>query len=258
LPAPLSQSLREWAQAAGRVSLRRAILLQVAEPQLLTQLTRERRIREDIRCTLSPRLVEVRADHLPGLLRRLGRRGLVPRLDPPLAETPAAAPLRSGRSAQLRFDQPSLAYLYLSVRLCHQLSDLIPPAQRAPYSLLLDLEAQLAPADRDLAAQLADEAAQRILHPPHSPLPSFLTGEGPGVGALPVAHTLAQVEQALQAGTPLELVYYSPYRDEVTTRVVEPHRIEWRGQTPYLLAYCTLDQDERTFRVDRIRTVTPA
>jgi len=107
---------------------------------------------------------------------------------------------------------------------------------------------------------LADEAAQRILNPPTSRLLS--TGDHvPG----PTAETIALIERAIQIGAPLEIVYYSPYRDEVTTRVIEPHRVEWRGRTPYLtpalragasVAYCQLDGDERTFRVDRIRSIS--
>jgi hypothetical protein len=241
VPKAAWRALDEWARQSNRLVIRRVILLEAAEPALLAPLSSRpgRRTRADILRTLSPRAVLVRESQLPVLIRRLERQGLAPRVEFPLPSAPAA---------RRRFDQPSLAYLYLSVRLCHQLSDLIPSAYRAPYSLLLDLEKQLAPRDRDLAAQLADEAAQNILDPPSAwPLPT--ADHTPG----PVAETVALIERAIESGTPLEIVYYSPYRDEVTTRAVEPHRIEWRGQTPYLIAYCRLDADERTFRVDRIR-----
>ncbi len=242
LPSPVTALLQDWMQAVAGVTLRRVTLLEVAEPETLTELAGERRTRGDMLRTLSPRAVVVREDHLPSLIRRLERQGLAPRVE---------FPLPAGRSTRCKFDQPTLAYLYLSVRLGHQLSELIPSAYRAPYSILLDLEAQLSPRDRDLAAQLADEAAQHILNPPASRLLS--TGDHvPG----PVAETIALIEHAIQTGAPLEIVYYSPYRDQVTTRVVEPHRLEWRGRTPYLIAYCQLDGDERTFRVDRIRSIS--
>jgi hypothetical protein len=238
LPKPVVALLESWAQEVNQVTLRRVILLE-ADPQLLTQLTSERRTRADIQRTLSPRAVVVREDRLPSLIRRLERQGLAPRVE---------FPLPAGRSTRRKFDQPTLAYLYLSVRLGHQLSDLIPSAYRAPYSILLDLEAQLSPRDRDLAAQLADEAAAHIRELRGS-MPLRERGDMPA----PIADALITIERAIQAGTPLEIVYYSPYRDEVTTRVVEPHRIEWHGRIPYLIAYCHLDGDERTFRVDRIR-----
>ena len=257
LPSPVTALLQDWMQAVAGVTLRRVTLLEVAEPKILTEMASERRTRGDMLRTLSPRAVVVREDHLPSLtlaparsagVRRLERQGLAPRVE---------FPLPAGRSTRRKFDQPTLAYLYLSVRLGHQLSDLIPSAYRAPYSILLDLEAQLSPRDRDLAAQLADEAAAHIRELRGS-MPLRERGDMPA----PIADALITIERAIQAGTPLEIVYYSPYRDEVTTRVVEPHRIEWHGRIPYLtpalragasVAYCQLDGDERTFRVDRIR-----
>jgi len=209
---------------------------------LLAQLASERRTRQHILRTLSPRAVVVREDRLPALIRRLERQGLTPRVEFSL---PAAA------STRRKFDQPTAAHLYLAVRLNHELAEMLPSAYRIPYSILLDLERQLSPRDRDLAAQLADEAAQHILNPPSSwPLPT--NDHTPGS----TAKTLAIIEQAIANGTPLEIVYYSPYRDEITTRTVEPPRLEWRGKIPYLIAYCQLDQDERTLRVDRIRSIS--
>jgi hypothetical protein len=241
VPQAVARSLDEWAREVSHITLRHVTLLETSEPALLSQLASERRTRAGILRTLSPRAVVLRESGLPTLIRRLERQGLAPRVEFSL---PAVA------STRRKFDRPAIAHLYLAVRLNHQLSEVLPSACRTPYSILLDLEKQLSPRDRDLAAQLADEAAQQILHPPHPPL---LLGEGSGMGILPVAEILTLIERAIQSGTPLQIVYYSPYRDEITTRAVEPHRIEWHGRIPYLIAYCQLDQDERTFRVDRIR-----
>ncbi|MFC1975318.1 WYL domain-containing protein [Chloroflexota bacterium] len=38
-------------------------------------------------------------------------------------------------------------------------------------------------------------------------------------------------------------------------RQVEPYRLEWRSDTPYLVGFCHLAQAERVFRVDRIYAV---
>jgi hypothetical protein len=268
LPGPIAQSLDAWAREVSRLSLRRVTLLETRDPSLLAQLSSERRTRQHIQRTLSPRAVVLREDRLPALVRRLERQGLAPRVE---FQLPSPLGRRAGDEGSTRrkfdrqkFDAPTAAHLYLAVRLNHQMSEVLPSACRTPYSILLDLEKQLSPRDRDLAAQLADEAAERILHPPHSPLPLFLAGEGPGVGAASTAETITSLQRAIEAGTPLTIVYYSPYRDEVTTRTIEPHRIEWHGKTPYLtsalragasVAYCQLDSDERTFRVDRIRSV---
>ncbi len=255
LPKPVALLLDEWAREVSRVTLRRVTLLETSDPSLLSQLSSERRTRESILRTLSPRAVVVRQDHLPALIRRLDRQGLAPRVEfsllPPgrRAGDEGQSPTRQKFDRQ-KFDAPTVAHLYLAVRLNHQLSDLLSAAYRTPYSILLDLEKQLSARDRDLAAQLADEAAEHILHPP---LPKVSVDDH-----LPAstAETVAVIEHAIQAGQPLEIVYYSPYRDEITTRAIEPHRLEWHGRVPYLIAYCQLDGDERTFRVDRIRSIS--
>jgi hypothetical protein len=257
LPPAVSDWLKEQARQVSRVRLSRVTLLEVDDPDLLTELTREQRIRAGIDRTLSPRAMTVREHRLPALLRRLERRGVIPRVEfsllPPgrRAALPKATRDEGQSPANRLFDQPSQAHLYLSLRLGYELSDLIPSACRAPYSLLLDLERQLSARDRDVAIELARECAQTILQPPQS-LPPTIEDRLPVL----VSETVAHIERAIREGVPLKIVYYSPYRDEVTTRLVEPHRLEWRGRTPYLIAYCTLDQDERTFRVDRIRRMT--
>ena len=53
----------------------------------------------------------------------------------------------------------------------------------------------------------------------------------------------------------MRLTYHAAGSDVVTLRDVQPRRIEWRGAVPYLIAWCNLRQDERTFRIDRIMTL---
>jgi len=49
---------------------------------------------------------------------------------------------------------------------------------------------------------------------------------------LPVEETLAVIEQAL------EMSYYTAGQQELTHRVVEPLRLEYRRDIPYLVAFC--------------------
>jgi len=63
------------------------------------------------------------------------------------------------------------------------------------------------------------------------------------------------VEQALEEGRAVEIVYHTAGRGERTTRVVEPLRLETRGGAVYLIAYCRLRQSERVFRLDRIQSL---
>lgn len=81
-----------------------------------------------------------------------------------------------------------------------------------------------------------------------------------GVDATPVEVTLgsaaADIMAVLQDATEhhrqVEIDYYTYGRDEVTTRVVEPHRLYADQGNWYLAAMCHLAGGDRMFRVDRI------
>ncbi|MCB0198263.1 MAG: WYL domain-containing protein [Anaerolineae bacterium] len=74
---------------------------------------------------------------------------------------------------------------------------------------------------------------------------------------LPEETSRQTIEQALAAGHHLHLTYYAASTNRLTDRLVEPYRLEWRGDTPYLIAFCHHAQSERMFRLDRIREVEP-
>jgi len=79
---------------------------------------------------------------------------------------------------------------------------------------------------------------------------------GPDI-ALDTPDHLDTVRAAAVDGACLEIEYFSYGRDELTTRVIEPHAVHfeeghWRAQ-----AFCRLAQEPRTFRVDRIRSAHP-
>lgn len=238
LPRALIETLQTWAKEFGRVTLRRVTLIEAREPELLRQLTRVRRIRNAIRRPLSENIAIIREQDLRALLHSLERHGITPRVE---------FPRPTDRAAKRPFDQPTLAHLYLAARLGHALPDLIPTPYRVPYAVLTDIEQQLAPRDRDLAAEIVEEVIAEIR--------VKITDSRRQTADADSSAVLHFIEDAIQAGAPLEIVYYTASRDETTTRVVEPRRIEWRGRTPYLVAYCRTRQDERVFRVDRIQQV---
>jgi proteasome accessory factor C len=72
------------------------------------------------------------------------------------------------------------------------------------------------------------------------------------VGA--VAH-LDVLRAAVADREQLDLDYFSYSRDEMTTRRVDPERVFHALGAWYLAAYCHRAEDERLFRVDRIRAV---
>jgi proteasome accessory factor C len=65
------------------------------------------------------------------------------------------------------------------------------------------------------------------------------------------------LQSAADAHECVELRYYSFARDVETTRVVEPQRVFHAFGAWYVAAYCRLAEDERLFRVDRIRAARP-
>jgi len=65
----------------------------------------------------------------------------------------------------------------------------------------------------------------------------------------------AQVEQAIVNDCCLEIVYDS-IESGVSQRIVEPYFIVFRNRAFYFVAFCKKSNDFRTFRVDRIQSVS--
>jgi proteasome accessory factor C len=66
--------------------------------------------------------------------------------------------------------------------------------------------------------------------------------------------TLRSLSEAVARLQQVELEYYAFGRDEWTRRVVDPHAVFSAGGQWYLSAFCHAVDDERLFRVDRIRS----
>jgi DNA polymerase-3 subunit epsilon len=63
------------------------------------------------------------------------------------------------------------------------------------------------------------------------------------------------VQQALEAGQCLRIVYRSRSTPEATERVVAPLVLAQEGNRVFLRAYCFLRQDERSFALDKIEAM---
>ena len=68
---------------------------------------------------------------------------------------------------------------------------------------------------------------------------------------------LTTVSEAVNNREALEVEYHSFHRDEVGTRVVEPHRYYADKGHWYLVAYCRSARAQRVFRLDRVRRCEP-
>jgi predicted DNA-binding transcriptional regulator YafY len=70
----------------------------------------------------------------------------------------------------------------------------------------------------------------------------------------PTLHTL---RQCIGEQNCVRLLYRGMARQEKTDRVIEPYALAFQWGLWYLVGFCRLRQDMRTFRVDRIRDITP-
>lgn len=237
LPLPVFTLLDEWGAAYGEVTIRPITLLQVRDPALLRQLAAARRVRALFGETLSDRAVSVDASRLTQLLSALERRGLMPRVETALTDSPPidTADLTPHERAHI------VAALELFAALVEEMPNAPPP----PYALLERWSPSLTPAERDAASRAVQAVMDRLrragrpaVRRPHLPSPA-----GP---------LLEHLEAAIAAGETVTITYYTASRDHTTTRRITPLRLEWRGETAYCVAHCHVRDAERVFRVDRI------
>lgn len=64
------------------------------------------------------------------------------------------------------------------------------------------------------------------------------------------------INHALRDDRNLEIEYWTEARGSLTTRTIEPHLLVNLRDAWYVVAYCHQAADQRTFRVDRIRSAT--
>ena len=69
------------------------------------------------------------------------------------------------------------------------------------------------------------------------------------------SETLDLISKAISSHNPLELSYYVITRNELTRRRVDPYGLTFRFGGWYVIGYCHLREDVRTFGVDRIRSL---
>lgn len=63
---------------------------------------------------------------------------------------------------------------------------------------------------------------------------------------------IAEIQQAIDLGVKLKIKYFSRSEAEVTERILTPKEIKQSSNKDYLVGYCHLRNQERTFRIDGI------
>ncbi len=151
-----------------------------------------------------------------------------------------------GLYGRLRARVPGLADLDLAALEAHLLAALPPEGRAAVTRLvasnyaLIGRQPELAEAESEANPQPATSADE----------PFTLRLPGP----TDITETL---RAAMSAGIPLEILY-ADTAGTVTQRRIRPRRLEERWGRLYVVAYCELRGDERSFRVDRIVEVLGA
>ena len=69
------------------------------------------------------------------------------------------------------------------------------------------------------------------------------------------SEVLDTISRAISSHNPLDISYYVIARNEVTERRVDPYGLTFRFGAWYLIGYCRLREEVRTFGVDRIRSI---
>ena len=240
LPRAVSLLLHRWRNEYEHLQLRSAIILQTDSPALLDQILEHRDIRRELH-RLSPDTAELRSGKVDSLMRRLKRLGIAAH-NHVVVNDPGL--LTDG------FRPADWALIYQALELNQHLTDIAPhlatPGAITPRALLQSVAARLEPAQVDaIRAAVQEDVNHSLTHFNESAL---LHKDDDATSRL----IRERLEQAIPASAWVRLTYYAAGSAEVTLRDVQPRRIEWRGAVPYLIAWCNLRRDERTFRIDRI------
>lgn len=137
----------------------------------------------------------------------------------------------------VRFTDDELLALVVGLKAAANGSD--ETLERAANRALERLETVLSPGTRERVRALQEALAPGQLEPDHAvPAPS--------------QHVIALAE-ASHHGTRVEIGYRS--EDNITQRKIDPYGLAKIGPW-YVVAYCHLREDLRTFRIDRIRSIS--
>ncbi|TSB47701.1 helix-turn-helix transcriptional regulator [Alkalicoccobacillus porphyridii] len=69
-------------------------------------------------------------------------------------------------------------------------------------------------------------------------------------------HVMPQLFQAIIENRAIEIEYYAIYNDTTAKRIIHPYYVLPRSGHLYVLAYCTMREGYRTFRLNRFLSVT--
>jgi hypothetical protein len=237
LPSAVFEQIQRWSRAAVALTLRQVTLLTAHDADTLTEIRSDWRLRPLLGEPLSPHHMVVPTGRAEDLLAKLERRGchVTSHLKPSTSPDDSA------------FSPEMAEYLWLAVRVYQKLgafvSQDIPIPGAAREWLTQQLPADSADSLEHESDLLIDRLAQAVRG--HSPSPAIIQQEDS-------VAVRAAVQSAYEQRGSLTIEYFSPAHGEKTIRTIEPVMLYERNGAEYVEAWCRLDDDTRTFRLDRI------
>lgn len=231
----LQARLRSWAARGEAVRIREAVLLETADPSLMADLRRRKRIRRHLGEALAPTRVVVNPAALPALQAQLRELGWIIHWPPPTTDKTATP------------DAPAMAALYTAALVYQGLAEHVALPVPLPAEPIDALAGRLTAAQRAAAAFYA----RQVLADLEAALRGYLALPA-WVSAGETAEVLSLLEAALAAQTDVVITYAGAGRETTLVRRVTPYWLEERNGVYYLVGYCHLRHEERVFRIDRI------
>ncbi len=238
LPAPQAALLQSWCAVPAALDVSLVTLLRAPDSQTMAALHGDGAVAVHIQQLLSPAAAIL--DMTPAAARTLLRkRGFALPIPSRPQDDQAAGP------------QTEAAAAWLAGQLYHELRNLLPLPLDPPYATMEDAFTQLAPGQQAALKAVRDQMVEDLRH--------LLDGRAftPPPQPSDPARWRPLLETAMAAEQWLEMLYFSPARNLVTRRHIQP---AWFTQQPgpeYVLAYCQEAGALLTFRLDRIQSLQP-
>ncbi|MHA4843306.1 helix-turn-helix transcriptional regulator [Flavitalea antarctica] len=144
------------------------------------------------------------------------------------------------RLPPVMFTREEASALIMGAKLAEQFTDL--SIRKHFEGALFKIKAVLRGSDKDFVDQLTSHI--------HINERKFALGDEFG------QQHLSDIQHAIVNKRCLKISYLSTYKEELTTRIIQPIGLYYYGNTWHLIAWCALRNDYRDFRVDKISSLT--
>ncbi len=240
IPDEVIDLLAEWFRRAKHMTLKPLLVLSSTDDHDIESIHRDWRLREHMAEKLSSNHIAIHPDKAHDFIRRLYRRNhAITSFLPSNIETPITETL----------NPHMIDYMLLAVRSYQKLTQHYPSTITIPSALSDWLHHHTTnPAHIEASAEAFIQNIQ-------SAIPSRLT---PPDAIQDKTTVERQVRLAHHHHKRISITYYSPYSDETTTRTININEIYESNDLTYIDAFCFYDEDQRTFRLDRIQRVNEA